>query len=106
MDNKDHIDIHVMEESRTDQQGNEWYKKMEMVIRKNNHGTPSFKVPKPRAKMMIYLAICVFVCALIFIKPLLNNKEDITSAELNIMVKNAEKIKEPDISDFFKRSQR
>lgn len=106
MDRKDHIDIHLMEESRTDKQGNEWYKKMEMVIRKKQLGSLATKNLMPHVNVAIYFFICVLLFVLIFIKPLFEDEPDVTSAELETMIKSAEGIEGINILDFFEQKLR
>lgn len=57
MKEKDIVNIHVREESRTDKNGNEWYKKMELEIRKQK---PK-KTLSTNSRRAIYLFVIVFL---------------------------------------------
>lgn len=57
MKEKEIVNIHVREESRTDRDGNEWYKKMELEIRKQ----------KPKRTLSTNGRRAIYLCVIAFL---------------------------------------
>jgi hypothetical protein len=80
------VNIHVREESRTDQHGNEWYKKMELEIRKEK---PK-KTLSANGRRAIYFLVIAFLLLMGVSSIWIDKDQHPSSEELIQLVENME----------------